>query len=79
MATKTRTYLANTHDWAGLLRMAVVHQQAVTDYLIEENRVLRTRSRDSDFGSPTNSGSRRKFTSSTQSGIEEWFPLELYF
>jgi hypothetical protein len=27
MATKTRTYLANTHDRAGLLRMAVVHQQ----------------------------------------------------
>jgi len=35
------------------------HQQAVNDYLIEENRVLKVSSKDSGFGSPLYSGSRR--------------------
>ena len=32
------------------------HQQDVIDYLIEENRVSRSNSKESGFASPTNSG-----------------------
>jgi len=51
-------------------------QQAVIDYLIEENRVLKDQLEGQWLGFSDKQRQLKKSTFSTQSGLEEWVPTE---